>query len=366
MPAVSAPDSLAYKAPLEWLLDPANPEARLRTLRDVLNRSDTDPDVRDARAKVLDSKTVADIFAALKPDGSWGNLGREDGPQGTAWNLSLLLALGVPARDPRVVTAAGALLRARQVSGDGSGAQWPDGAFSASAHAADVASCVTGDNLALSLTILGPIDENRRAVMWLLRRQRHDGGWLHCHRWSWSARGARLMPSRRLAWPEESDPAIRSCRYGTFRAMRALATLPEDLRDDLVRRALTRAAEFFLVRGVTGRQESPTADAVPKVKSFNPGFALLGTPVRQTMDMLAVARVLTDLGYGVNPRLAPTVHRICALQQPDGKWRCESAGPGMWPATEQPLGSPSKRITVDAIALLRRVARSAGKELDVG
>jgi len=361
-----APYSLAYKAPLEWLLDPADPEARLRTLREVLNRTDGDPDVMDARARLLDSRAVTGIFDALKPDGTWGDLAKEDTVQGTAWNLSLLLALGVPPRDVRLVTAAQALLRARQVTGTGTGQLWPEGAFSASVEPADVASCVTGDDLALSLTVLGPIDENRRAVMWLLRRQRHDGGWLHCHRWSWIARGARLMPSRRLAWPEETDPAIRSCRYGTFRALRALATLPEELRDDLVRRALTRAAEFFLARGVTGRLESPVTDAVPKVKSFNPGFALLGTPVRQTVDMLAVARVLTDLGYGVDQRLAPTVERIRALQQPDGKWRCESGGPGMWPVEHQPVGSPSKRITVDAISLLRRVARSAGRELEVG
>jgi hypothetical protein len=348
---------------MDWLLDPADPSSRLRALRELLDKTDADTDVREARAAVLESPAVTDALAARKADGSWGDLGKEDSNRGTAWMLSWLLQLGVMPRDARLITAARALLNARQTREKPADTHWPDGAHGTSSDPADAASCVTGDNLALSLTVLGPIEENRRAMLWLLRNQRHDGGWLHCHRWSWTAKSTRYLPGRKLTWPEETDPSVRSCRYGTFRAMRALATLPEELRDPIVRKALTRGAEFFLVRGVTGSLESPGTDAVPKVKSFNAGFALLGTPVRQTLDMLAVGRLLTDLGYGPDPRLAQTVHRVQALQEVDGWWRCDSAGPGMWPAEDQPAGLPSKRITIDAIAFLRRVSRSSGIEL---
>jgi hypothetical protein len=261
------------------------------------------------------------------------------------------------------VQAARALLNARQVREKQNAERWPSGAFSFSADPADVASCVTGDNLSIALAILGPTDEIRRAVMWLLQTQRHDGGWLHCHRWSWGAKSMRLLPGRKYDWPEESDPSIRSCRFGTFRAMKALSLLPEELRDPPIRKALTRGAEFFLARGITGSLESPDSDVVPKVKSFNASFAMLGTPVRQTLDMLAVARLLTDLGYGPDARLRKTILRIHELQQSDGRWNCETTGTGMWPASDQRVGTASKRITIDALALMKRVARSSGVEL---
>ena len=260
--------------------------------------------------------------------------------------------------------AAQALVRARLVREGEQRRDLPAGAYSFSNDASAVASCVTGDNLALALTILGPVEENRRTVMWLLRHQRHDGGWLYCHRWSWKARAkTKLLGARRLEWPEESDPATRSCRFGTFRAMRGLATLPDELRDDVVCKALTRGAEFFLARGVTGQLENPTEDARPKVRSFSRSFALVGTPVRQTLDMLAVARLLVDLGYGPDPRLARTLERLRDAQGADGRWKCETNGPGMLGAEEQPAGEPAKLVTIDALALLRRVARSFGEEL---
>jgi hypothetical protein len=329
----------------------------------MFDRAENDPDIRQCRSAIAESSTVIAAFEARRPDGAWGDLGRDDTATGTAWTLSWLLQLGVSPRDNRLVSAARALVNARQVREKENADQWPAGAFSFSGDPADVASCVTGDDLAITLTILGPSDEVRRAVHWLVQSQRHDGGWLHCHRWSWGAKGMRLLPGRKHEWPEESDPAVRSCRFGTFRALKALASLPEELRDPAIRKAITRAAEFFLARGITGSLESPDQDIAPKVKSFSASFAQLGTPVRQTLDMLAVARVLTDLGYGPDPRLRRTIQRIHELQQTDGRWLCESSGTGMWPADEQKVGAPSKRVTIDALALLRRVARSSGVEL---
>lgn len=360
------PVALPFTAPMTWLLDPADPPARLRVLRELLDRGDETPEVREARAAVLEHPPVKALFARQKDDGSFGDLNGVDADGGTAWACSWLLQLGVSPRESRLVKAVRALIAARQVTGGNEQPDRPDGAFSFSRRASDVASCVTGDDLAISLTVLGPLEENRRAVLWLLHRQRHDGGWLHCHRWSWRARATSLVPSRALAWPEETDPAIRSCRFGTAQAMRALSTLPFELRDEPVRRALVRAADYFLARGVTGSLERPGEDLALNVRAFNPGLQLLGTPVRQTTDMLALARMLTDLGYGADPRLRPVVQRISSLQEADGRWRCASNEDGMLGPDVQKAGVPSKFVTIDAIALLRRVARSHGVELDLG
>lgn len=370
IPAASpAPLPLLRPAPLEWLLDPSDPSARLYALRELLERSDDDAQVRQLRLALEVEPRITATFARQRDDGGFGDLEGDDAPEGTAFALSYLLLLGISPRDPRLVKAARAFVKARQVpestdaASPANATEHPDGAFSTSPRSADVASCTTGDALALSLTLLGPIEENRRAVLWLLRTQRHDGGWLHCRRWSWKRKvEAKLRPSH-SSWPEESDPSVRSCRFGTYRALRALATLPDDLRDANVRRALTRGAEYFLARGVTGSLESPGKDLQPRIRTFNRGFAELGTPLRQQLDMLAVARLLVDLGYATDSRLAPTLERIRDLQGDDGRWRCATTLPGMLGGADQKEGEPSKWITVDALSLLRRVARSHGAEL---
>lgn len=357
------PEHLPYPAPLGWLLEPADPAPRLRTLRELLARDDTDREVLETRAALLASPAVVAAFATQREDGSWGDLAGDDTTDGTAWTLAWLLHQGVPARDPRLVKGARALLAARHVAEIDDRPQLPAGAWSTSEEPRDVASCVTGDGLALALTILGPIEENRRTVLWLLAHQRHDGGWLHCHRWSLKTRALSLLASRRLAWPEETDPAVRSCRFGTFRALRGLAALPYELRDDLVRKALLRGAEHFLSRHVTGRLDAPHTDAVPRIRSFSSGFHLTGTPLRQTLDLLSVARLLVDLGHGADERLARTLGRLRALQRPDGRWDCQAASPGM---LAQPVGEPSKWVTLDALATLQRAARTRGVELALG
>lgn len=360
-PAPATPLPLLEPAPLEWLLDPADPSARLHALRELFDRPASDPDVVELRARVLALPEVQAAFARQQEDGGFGDLRGEDTPRGTAWMVGWLLLRGVPPRDPRLLKAVRALHRSRQVAEERR-PDHPDGAFSTTGRPTDVAGCVTGDDLALSLAVLGPIEDNRRAVLWLLSHQRHDGGWLHCQKWNWKRRTGRIL-RRSVDWPEESDPAVRSCRFGTFRVLRALALLPEELRDEHVRRALARGAEYFLARGITGSLEKPDEDLRPHVRLFNPDFSRLGTPVRQQLDMLAVARVLVDLGHATDPRLARTLQRIRDLQGEDGRWRCTSVVEGMLPAPENPPGQPSKWVTADALALLRRVAHSHGAEL---
>lgn len=352
---------LQTSAPLDWLLDPSDPPARLRTLVELLDRDETSPEVREATDAVLSSPEVNAAFARQKEDGSFGDLkGADDERRGTAWTCAWLLRMGVPAREPRLVRAMRALVEARQMA-DAPDDEHPSGAFSFSRKAVDVASCVTGDNLALCFAVLGPVEENRKAVHWLLRTQRHDGGWLHCHRWSWKAKTAALV-ARRPTWPEQTDVSVRSCRFGTFQALRGLASLPHELRDEHVRRALSRAAEYFLVRGITGQLDAPRTDLVPGVKAFNAGLANLGTVLRQNADMLAIARVLVELGYASDARLTPTIRRIAQLQAEDGRWPALAASPGM---LEQPVGAASKHVTIDALSMLRRCARSHGDELEL-
>ena len=88
------PRSLKYPAPLDWLLDPTDPSARWRALREMFDRSESDPDIRQVRVAITSTPAVQSAFESRKPDGTWGDLGKEDAHHGTAWMLSWLLQAG--------------------------------------------------------------------------------------------------------------------------------------------------------------------------------------------------------------------------------------------------------------------------------
>ena len=58
-------------AVLDWLLEPENPSVRYRTMTEILDMSQDDRDVQQARAAVLTSRPVQKIFAKMHPDGYW-------------------------------------------------------------------------------------------------------------------------------------------------------------------------------------------------------------------------------------------------------------------------------------------------------
>ena len=169
-----------------------------------------------------------------------------------------------------------------------------------------------------------------------------------------------MLTRGRRSHDEESDPSVRSCRFATHRALRGLSALAPELRDEPVTRAITRAVGFFLVRHVTGRSDAPDEDAVPHVPRFSAGFGVLATSLHQNSDLVSVLRVLVDLGHAADPRLARALGRVVAAQRPDGRWENCASSPGLLP---EPAGRPSKWVTLDAIALLQRLARSHGTEL---
>ena len=90
--------------PSPWLLEPNNPSVRYFTLTDILDRAATDSEVQEAKAAIMDSAIVREIFAAQHPDGYWKKKGTGYFPQykGTLWQLVLLAELGVDGEDERV------------------------------------------------------------------------------------------------------------------------------------------------------------------------------------------------------------------------------------------------------------------------
>ena len=94
--------------PIPWLLEPdkTQPAIRYFTLRDILERSSNDSDVKNALAASMLSGPVPVILAAQEPEGYWDKPGPGYGPKyrGTQWAVVFMAQLGADGTDSRVRT----------------------------------------------------------------------------------------------------------------------------------------------------------------------------------------------------------------------------------------------------------------------
>ncbi len=164
---------------VSWLLKQDNPSIRYWTLRDLLGRSDNDPDVAAARDGVASSGPVAEYLKEQHPDGYWGFPEDVYWPKwrATVWPLILLAELGLPGKNPSIRAGCEYFLK---VMGD-QDRSWPPPKYPDE----DLRGwrlvwepCVTG-NMARTLAVFGYGDDPRVREMfeWLVKYQRDDGGW---------------------------------------------------------------------------------------------------------------------------------------------------------------------------------------------
>ncbi|MCI4372270.1 MAG: hypothetical protein L3K02_01285, partial [Thermoplasmata archaeon] len=84
-------------------------------------------------------------------------------------------------------------------------------------------------------------------------------------------------------------------------------------------------------------------------------------------DILVGLRILTRLGYGADPRLAPALRWLRSKRSGDGTWALDAALPDLVPALAgyqftnvvfpmllEPLRDPSQWATVEALSVLTR------------
>ncbi len=63
---------------LSWLLEENGPSIKVRTLTELLDRPETDPEVQAAKACIPGSKTAAKVLALIQPGGAWPRKGPSD------------------------------------------------------------------------------------------------------------------------------------------------------------------------------------------------------------------------------------------------------------------------------------------------
>ena len=243
----------------------------------------------------------------------------------TNWLAIVLADLGMTRADPRIRRTAQLILD-----------RWGGRGGELTGRGAEI--CLTG-NAVRTLIRFGYLEhpEVQRSIDWIVRTQKRDGGW-HC------------FPSRRGT-------------LDSWEGLAALAEIPERRRDERVRESIERGAEFFLRHRL-----------MEEGKVRYPPWFRIHYPNHYYYDVLVGLRILTRLGYGADPRLAPALRWLRGKRGRDGTWALDASHPDldsalagfqyrgvMFPMMLEPLHEPSQWATVEALSVLTRADASAAE-----
>lgn len=279
--------------------------------------------VRRALRAIGQTGWAASLLESQLPDGGWGGPGASTlqivRPRfvSTHWISIVLADLGMTRSDPRIRKTADVLLGWRKkVLRD------KDGEL-----------CFAG-NATRTLIRFGYLDHPvvQASVAWLVGAQKADGGWT-CYRRSGLG------------------------NLDGWEGLAALAEIPEGSRDDSIRRAIQRGAEFYLKRRLMKATGRP----------YPPWFRI-HYPNHFYYDLLVGLRILTRLGYGEDRRLGPALDWLRSKRGRDGAWALDGVHPAtdiedgvyvfrqpVFPLMLESLQVPSQWATVEALGVLSRV-----------
>lgn len=299
---------------------------RVRFWTEVEGKSPTDSTVRAAVRSIGKTGWAAELLSFQFPDGHWVTPGASERdlyrPKYivTNWAAIVLADLGMTRADPRVRKTAEMILK-----------RWSAPRAPLNSRSREI--CIIG-NAVRTLIRFGYLDHPtvQKSIRWILQIQKSDGGW-NCY------------PSRR----------------GTldgWEGLAALAEIPEGSRDDAVRESIERGAEFYLQRHLMKEGRG----------TYKPWFRI-HYPNHYYYDLMVGLRVLTRLGYGADPRMAPALRWLRSKRGRDGSWPLEASHPDLdefaeiakfkvrrpiFPMILEQLGQPSEWATVEALTILAR------------
>jgi hypothetical protein len=323
---------------IAWLLEEESPGVRYLALRDLLELSDDDEELKTARKDAHERGPIAKVLSHMDENGFWVKAGPGYGPKykSTVWSLILLAQLGASIeQDSRIEKACDYFIEQ---------ALTPGGQFSASGSPSYTIDCLQG-NMCWALLELG-CDPARLA---------------HAYEWM-----ARSVTGEGIAPKEDKHAEVRyyrykcgpdfqcganygPCAWGATKVALALGKLAPGDRTPLVEMAIQRTEDFFFC-------VEPTTAAWAPISGKHPSrdWWLFGFPVFYITDLLQVAEALTNLGYGPDPRFAPTLDLIWKKQDDQHRWMLEYDYSGKTWGNYGAKGKPNKWVTLRALRVLKK------------
>jgi len=317
--------------PLPWLLEPNNPSVCYFALHDLLDRPETDAELRAARTAIMDSEPVRAILAARHPDGYWVKAGPGYSPKytSTVWQVMFLADLGADGRHENIRQSCEYLLSHCQAS---------SGGLSVTSAPSGVIHCLNG-NLTYALLTLGlPPEDDRiqQALDWQARAILAEDATYYAS--GTTGPGFGCVANRALP-----------CAWGAIKALRAFGLLPPEARTPRIQKAIDAGIDFML------RYDLARAD-YPHYERISSDWFKFGYPLSYTSDILEALEVLARLGHASDPRLANAIEFMLSKQDSQGRWKLEHTLNGkMWVDIERKR-EPSKWVTLRALRVLKAVA----------
>ena len=350
------------KSPIDWLLEKQNPSIRYLTLTELLGTDSTDPEVKEAKKAIHTSNIVSTIFSKQNREGFWQD---RDNPylpkyRSTYWQIMMLGQLAVDKSDERVRKACEFVFSLQLEEGGFSSHtreraleqyEWmrtrtalkeklqPEAnAWAQSLVREHQYSCLTG-NVCAGMLRLGYNKDTRlaKALDWLVSVQNADGGWL-CPYWKAHVKDT------------------HGCFYGTICPLEAFSQVPETERSNQMKQAIERGAEYLLIHRLYKADHHG-------FKTINRRWLRFGFPWFYGYDILRGLSVLTKLGYENDNRLGDAVELLVQKRQSDGTWLLDASPIGRMQVNLEPIGKPSKWITLNALRVLKRLHETKDKQL---
>ena len=326
--------SLLKADPTNWLLEKENPSVRYLALTEILDKTETDPEVINAKNEIMTCGAVPKILGEQRTEGYW------EAPRnfytakykGTVWQLIILAELGADGKDERVKKACEFILKYSQDLESGGFSMKASSRIGGGRHS-EVIPCLTG-NMVCSLIKLGYLDDPRvkRGIDWIAAYQRFDDG-------------IEYPPK---VWPYDKATSCfgkHSCHMGVVKSLKALAEIPCNKRSKDVMNTIEKGVEYMLKHHIHKR--SHNLNRVSK-----PGWLRFGFPLMYQTDVLEILEILTRLGYE-DKRMEEAMDLVTSKQDDQGKWKLEKTFNGRFQVNIEQKGKPSKWITLNALKALK-------------
>lgn len=323
--------------PIPWLLEEDNPSVRYLTLVEILDRPPQNPEVQEAKKKIMSEGVVPQILEKMHPDGYWEATERfyTAKYKGTVWQIIALAELWADGQDERIQAARDFLLEHSQDPESGGFAYQYSRKAGGGSHSA-VIPCLTG-NLVYALIKMGYFNNPRvqHGVDWITRFQRFDD----------------QTPNPPTGWPYDRFQMCwgkHTCHMGAVKALKALAEIPARKRSAAIRQTVAAGAEYLLQHHLFKRSHDLT-------QVSRPGWLRFGYPLMYQTDILEILGILTRLGYW-DERMEDALDIVISRQKENGRWILQQTFNGRYQVNIEVKGKPSKWITLHALRVLRKVS----------
>lgn len=325
--------------PTNWLLEENNPSVRYFTLKNILDRSDDDEEVRFAKSEIMQTGIVPDILQKQREPEYLQAYSRfyTYKYKGLVWSLITLAELGAEAT-PQIKEQCEYLLENSQERQDGGFSQ-NTAVRTGGGRITEVIPCLTG-NMVWSLIRFGYLDDPRlqKALEWINRFIRFNDG---------VANDPQVPPydHNEMCW------GSHTCHMGVVKILKGLSSIPLERRTKEINDTIQKATEFILIHHIYKRSHNLN-------RKSKPGWLKFGFPLMYQTDILEILDILTELGIQ-DSRMDDAIDIVVAKQDDMGRWKTENTYNSdrlLIPMGQ--INDQNKWITLRAIRIMKRYYHS--------